>query len=158
MDFKEYKVKNELILFGFITAFLYQIFCFGLQGFISYGIGIIVPILILFLLFLLHMLGAGDIKLFSVIGSFFGVEAILSCMYYSFMVGAILSILLLLKKKQFLVRFQYFFHYISDCISSKQIKPYRDEENQASGEGTMHFTLAILSGFLIMILVGRTMN
>ena len=57
----------------------------------SWICGLLVPILILGILFIFRMLGAGDIKLLSVIGSMIGPTKILNCISYSFLIGAVIS-------------------------------------------------------------------
>ncbi len=54
--------------------------------------GTVAPIIILFILFLIKGLGAGDIKLISVVGAFTGM-AVLKIMVYAFISGGILSVI-----------------------------------------------------------------
>ena len=63
--------------------------------------GILLPFLLLFPLFYLRMLGAGDIKLFCALGSLLDLK-ILPCMVCSFLIGGLYSLLILLLHKNLL--------------------------------------------------------
>ena len=152
-DFKDYKVNNYLIVLGMAGGCCYQVVSHGSSGIGEFLIGFTVPIVVLFVLFLLRMLGAGDIKLFAVIGGFYGVTLGIRCIVYSFLIGAILSLLYLLKHQSFLTRFQYFFNYVSRCITCKQVQPYRSEEVIAENSGIIHFTLAIAMAYYVLLLI-----
>jgi len=59
-------------------------FGYGFRG-VYYFLGnISIPIILLYLLFQMRVLGAGDIKLFSMIGSILTTEELFRCMAYSF--------------------------------------------------------------------------
>ena len=62
-------------------------------------LGIIIPIILLYLLFRFKGLGGGDIKLFAAIGAINGADFIFSCVLYSFVFGGAIGIILLLIKK-----------------------------------------------------------
>lgn len=91
-DIKEYKISNKLILVGLPISLAVGLADRGWQGFGNWIVGIILPIVLLFVIFCIGGLGAGDIKLLSVIGGYIGKD-ILIVICYSFFAGAILSIL-----------------------------------------------------------------
>lgn len=151
-DLLTYKVSNKLILAGLIFGLLFQVSKYQAWGVLYFLAGALVPILLLFLLFLGNVLGAGDIKLFSVIGGALGVVLGVRCIWYSFVAGAILAVLLFIFRRNFLKRFRYFFHYLKCCFMNKTIQPYCDKSQR--GESTFHFTIAIFAGFLSLGIVG----
>jgi len=77
MDLRSYKISNHLILIGIITGFLFDVYEYGQAGISLWLPGILLPVILLFPLFIIKALGAGDIKLFSVIGSFYGAAYVL---------------------------------------------------------------------------------
>ncbi len=68
MDFRDASVDNGWILFSFVTGFLIQITERGLKGGAIFLTGVAVPIILLGILFVFRMLGAGDIKLLCALG------------------------------------------------------------------------------------------
>ena len=86
----------------------------------SWICGLLVPILILGILFIFRMLGAGDIKLLSVIGSMIGPTKILNCISYSFLIGAVISAALMIQAA--LSASEFFTYYITSVFISKQEK------------------------------------
>lgn len=150
---KDYKVNNFLIVLGMVGGLIYQIAGHGISGVWEFFLGFFVPIVILFLLFLFRMLGAGDIKLFAVIGGFYGATIGIRCIIYSFLIGAIISLLYLLKHHNFLRRFQYFFNYVSRCVTYKELQPYLSEEAISEKTGIIHFTIAIALGYYALLFI-----
>ncbi len=68
-DFKTFKIPNRLSYTGWGVGLSYSLMIYGIDGFLSSLVWILIPIAVLFLLFIFRFLGAGDIKLFSFIGS-----------------------------------------------------------------------------------------
>ena len=67
-DLQSMKISNRLILAGLVLSLVFGIIL-GRAPQILYILGnIFFPVIVLYLLYLLGVLGAGDIKLFSVIG------------------------------------------------------------------------------------------
>lgn len=90
-DVMSARISNRLILsglfFGFVLRFLGQ----GSTGILIFLINISIPVILLYLLFQLHALGAGDIKLFSVIGAYVSTKELLEIMVVSFFAGAVIG-------------------------------------------------------------------
>ena len=62
------------------------------MGVLFYVVNIFIPVIFLYLLFQMRALGAGDIKLFSMLGAFISTEQLLELMVLAFCVGALLGI------------------------------------------------------------------
>lgn len=147
MDFAWQKIKNWLIGAGLILGAGLRFYSGGMQGLEESVMGILFPVICLWILFLFRVLGAGDIKLFSVIGGFAGVESMPGCIAAAFILGAVLAAVKIIRNRNIISRLQYLAAYITKTISTKEIEPYY----QAS-EGTgniIHFSLAIFGGYLI---------
>lgn len=91
-DMTSAKISNRLIVSGLIMGFLYQIFWNGESGILCFAVNIVVPVILLYLLFQMHVLGAGDIKLFSMLGAFLSIEELLKLIVLSFLAGAVMGI------------------------------------------------------------------
>ena len=69
-DLKDRRIPNVLIAAGLIAGLLYSMTVRGQES-IGFVLGnMLFPILLLYFLFLIHVLGAGDIKLFVVMSLF----------------------------------------------------------------------------------------
>lgn len=156
-DLHSYKVNNKLILMGMAAGIVFSIWEGGVYGIWNFLSGFMIPILILYVFFTLKMFGAGDIKTLAVIGGLFGTKFVLSCMLYSLFAGGVVCILSMLKSKnlssicyRLFHRFHYFFQYISRCVVTKKIGVYNVAEAKEEG-AAVHFTIAILIGFLVTL-------
>ena len=116
------RISNRLILIGLGVAFFRRLLCEGIEGLLTAVFQISFPVIILYLLFLIGALGAGDIKLFSVIGGFVNFKVLVWCMIYAFISAAVFS----------LGKVLYF------VIKKPQCRTHK-----------MHFSVAILLGLLL---------
>lgn len=146
LDVLTEKVDNRYILCGWILGLGFQLGYGQEQGFWNFLGGAILPVVMLFGLFWFRMLGPGDIKLFSVLGGLMGTEAILYCMFYSFLFGAILSLAFLIACGNAAQRILYFSNYISTMIQTKKKIPYYLPGKQLEN---IHFTVPVLMGVML---------
>lgn len=142
------KVSNRLIVVGLIFGLILQVSRYEAWGILYFLIGALIPILLLFFLFLGNVLGSGDIKLFSVISGSLGVTLGVQCIWYSFVAGAILAIFLFIFRKNFFLRLHHFIQYLKQCYMFKSLTRYCDRER--GDMSTFHFTVAIFVGFLCL--------
>lgn len=87
MDWKERRIPNSLLLPSLILAFLLNYIIFGPAGLLHSLSGTLIGFTLLIVPYLLGGMGAGDVKLLMVIGSFGGGYFVL----YSFIAGAIIG-------------------------------------------------------------------
>ena len=125
-DIRTGKIPNILIAVGTGLACWFQLTEYGISGFWRFLGGSILPLLLLAVLYYFRMFGAGDIKLFCVIGGFLGMEHLLSCMAVSFLMGAVISLVLLIRRRSLKERLLYFFAYIGKFYRTRKWVPYRD--------------------------------
>lgn len=146
MDLDRQKIDNQWIFLGWIAGFSYQIIRRGLRGAGIFFLGSAVPVLLLYLLFWFRMLGAGDIKLLSVLGGFMGPVAVTVCIGYSLVFGAVLSLAVLILCGNFLSRLRYFTGYLKRITTTKQVVPYMVRGKRMEN---IHFSIPILMGVLL---------
>lgn len=128
---------------------IFQIWESGVRGFIIFVIQVLFPVIMLFLLFLMRALGAGDIKLFSVVSGIWNLKVICYCMFFSFLAGAVVSLGKLLFYKNLRARLRYFCFYVWLSLTERHIGPY--DRGISEKETIIHFSVAILVGFFITI-------
>ncbi len=100
MDFKETRIPNTLILFGLISGMLYHLMSDTGQGFLLVLFGIFLPIIVFFPLFMIGAMGAGDIKLLAVTGSFFSIGENVKCIGAAIVIGGIIGLFKLIFHKR----------------------------------------------------------
>ena len=149
-DITSLKVSNRIICTGWCLGFLSNIFSTDLfTGSINWIKGIIIPICILFLLYIFKMLGAGDIKLISVIGGFFGSVFALKVFVVSIFIGGMWAVIKCVRYGYLYIRIIYFKKYLAEFIRSKKINPYYVRERDGD-EIVIPFSAAIFAGYVIV--------
>lgn len=127
---------------------LFQFSETGLSGILKWLIGVLVPVFILWILFRYKVLGAGDIKLFSVIGGMYGTPVIINTIILAFFAGGVLSVIRLVQTGSFKNRLQYLAGFISEQCSQREIISYYQKERDGK-DPVIHFSIAIAIGFLL---------
>ena len=134
MDLRTAKVDNGWILFSMFVGFVLCIRERGVSGIRFFLMGSGAP-LFLAVLFVLGMLGAGDIKLFCALGSVMGFSEILKC------------ICILISEHNFCERIRYFMSYLENTVKNKQILSYGKKD--ISLPENFHFTVPIFLSVLL---------
>lgn len=91
-DMTQTRISNRLIVLGVLLGFFFRIMTEGHMGVLFFVVNISIPVILLYLLFQMRALGAGDIKLFSMLGTFLSTEQLLRLMGLAFCIGALLGI------------------------------------------------------------------
>lgn len=147
-DFKTLKVSNRLILIGMIAAVFYRFFSNGLEEVLKMIPNLIFPIAVLYLLYLAGALGAGDIKLFSLVGCFTNFKELAYCMGFAFFWGAIASLIKLIQSKGVRQNINNGVLYLINIV-----RGYYGEYPEADNSIKIHFSLEILLGYISMVLL-----
>lgn len=145
MDLSRAGVDNGWILLWLAVRFLTAARA-GPETFLQSVFGMLIPLLLLFPFFLFRMLGAGDIKTLAVLGSMFGPQAILSCMFCTFLFGAVLSLFTFLIDGGFRERFRFLTGWFLRCLASGRSVPYL---RQGVRWESLHMTIPILMAVLL---------
>lgn len=155
MDLKYDRIANGWIVFGMILGLSSRIMESGLYGICSAGVSMLLSFCLLYPVYKINGLGAGDVKLFVMIGSFVPAVRLLYIIIVSFMVGAVISIGKLISEANFKERMQYLFSYLFDVLRAGQWKLYGEnlrEDHQKYTGNKIHFALpACIS---VMLFVG----
>jgi prepilin peptidase CpaA len=146
-DFKYMRISNRLIVVGIVLSVAFGIFLGGMPRIICILLNISFPVIVLYLLYLLGVLGAGDIKLFSVVGGFTNFKTLTGCMFAAFVVAAVFSFLKMLYNKNLgfsLFKGQLF---VKEVLQGN-ISSYR--KTRAEERNLIHFSAAVFIGLLIV--------
>lgn len=141
-DLWKYKVPNALCGSALIISLIRHWEEQSFYGLVLWFSGIIIPFILCYVLFHCRMLGAGDSKLLSVIGSFVGVSMLLRIMLGAIFVGAGMSVFKILRYRKGKQRFLKLSRYIVKCMKHRRLEPYYDWK-QEGDEGVIPFVIAI---------------
>lgn len=127
-DLKTDRIPNGFILLGIASGIL----CGILSGrdLSAVPVSVFLAFLLLYPLFQIGVLGAGDVKLFIMIGCFYGARDLTYIMAGAFVIGAVFSLGKIIAEKNGKESFLYFFSYLYEVIKSRRIKPYGEERKQ----------------------------
>lgn len=152
-DYKLGKIPNVLILCGVIAGISCILYYQNIKAALSYVPGIILPLILLYPFYKIGTLGAGDIKLFSLIGFYITFKETIFCIILSFFIGAVISFFYLISKKNLKERICYLFYYLKACISEGHIQYYYQTWNLEEKEkklSQIHFSLPILLSVIFL--------
>lgn len=141
-DLSQYRVPNALCGAALLLSLFRRFEVQGLVGTLPWFAGIFIPFILCYVLYHCHMLGAGDSKLFSVIGSFVGISLLVQIMIGSLCIGAAMSIMKLITCHNATRRFQRVFQYLADSMQNHRCKPYYDIKQEGE-DGIIPFTIPI---------------
>lgn len=146
-DIQSFRISNRLVVSGLISGFILQLLELGVKGIGVFLLNVSIPVILLYLLFLIRALGAGDIKLFSMIGGIWGFQMLYATIAASFLVGAVMSLCKLLCHRNLISRLWIFKEYVQQVVITRRLVKYPRE---SSGEQhVIHFSTAILIGYAI---------
>ena len=137
-----YRVPNVILGIGFTLSLYENLQRYGWAGAGYFAWHCLIPFVVCFIFYLLHMLGAGDIKLFSVISSYYSFNFCVQVMIVSLLIGALFSVVKMLQKKCMIRRFRKFFSYVRDAMAERKFQPYYDWDREGD-EGVIPFTVCI---------------
>ena len=123
-DLDRGRIPNGLILAGLGMGFIWQSVSDGIAGIALFLGGIFLPAAIFGPLYCFRMIGAGDIKLMSVIGAFLGPAECFSCMVCSVLAGGVLALGLVLYHRNLFQRICCFTDYVREDRDTGKWTPY----------------------------------
>ena len=148
-DIRSYRIPNTWILIGYGIGMMTAILSGGLIGLIQALLRATLPILILYALYVIRVLGAGDVKLLSCISLMCSTQEAIQLIFFSFCIGAVVTVIRLCINGQGVVRLFHFVTYIRYCVQTKQVVPYETFEDASS---YLHFSVCILLAYAALTL------
>ena len=151
-DLKSDRIPNGFVALGIVIGVLCSL---------RYGsnirhsvISMLLAVLLLYPLFKIGALGAGDVKIFMMIGSFIGVKELLMVLVMSFVIGALCALIKLLSEHNGRERLYYFLSYISEVVRTRQWKIYGEhvaQDYEQYRRNKIHFTIPVLFSVALWI-------
>ncbi len=116
-DARSYTIPNQLIVLGYLAGLITNLTSQGIKGIAHFLIMAIWPIGLLMLLYICgKSMGAGDIKLFSVMATLVGVSATLNTFIFSVILAGITILVISLYEGQLLRRKLHYSYYITTAF------------------------------------------
>ncbi len=143
-DIKGYKIKNKVVLPTVIIGLIFGLIC---NKFFDSVYGMLIP-LVLFPLYALKMLGAGDVKALCAIGAILGLKLSVMTMLLTFVSGGVIALGSMLLNRNFIERFKNLFNYLKMSFLTKKIEKYNYGESEKS---YFRFSFAITAGTILAI-------
>lgn len=146
MDLKYDRIYNGWIILGILSGILFRILVKGWNDIGNAMAAMLLSFCILYPIYKIGALGAGDVKLFVMIGSFVPANQLLRIMVFSFIIGAVLSVWKMISEENFKERMQYLFSYLSAVFCSGQWKLYGEnlkDDYKKYKSNKIHFALPV---------------
>ena len=142
-DVREFKIKNKTVVPFMIIGIIIGIINKTVSDSLT---GLVLPLL-LFPLFALKMLGAGDIKALCAIGAVVGFKMSLSTMIFTFLAGGVIGIGFMAVNSNLLSRIKYLGAYLRMCFLTRTMQKY---DFGGYNKSYFRFAYAITAGTILM--------
>lgn len=131
-DLREDRIPNALVICGVLGGYVCIAMEHGLGGVVAGSISAVIVFAILFPVYLIRGIGAGDVKLMSAIALFFEPEYAIRFLLICAGASAVCSAVRIITYRQFFSRLCFIKGYISDCVAAGRILPYHTSESLES--------------------------
>lgn len=148
-DIKTKKIKNAVCFTSASLGIILNLLEFGVKGILLSVLGICIPIIILYILYLTKSLGAGDVKLFAAIGSIWGSNLVLYSMIFSFIMAGFCGLIIIIVKKIFIIGLISFARQIKIILVTRSFSNYVSSN---SNKTVLHLSPAIMLGTILSII------
>ncbi len=134
-DYRQGRIPNYLLILMFILGWGCEVFAQGVRGAVSFPLESLAVMLLLYPLFKIGGLGAGDVKLFGICAGYLPKDKFLMFLFHSLLIAAVISLIKMIKEGNAVERISYLCEYTLGVMQSGQIGLYiRDErERKAAG-------------------------
>lgn len=155
MDFKYDRIYNDWIVLGILLGLSIRILKNGWHDILGAMAAMLLSFCILYPIYKIGALGAGDVKLFIMVGSFESAGKLLRVIIVSFIIGSVFSIVKMISEDNFKERMLYLFSYLSDVFCTGEWKLYGEDlkdDYKKYKSNKIHFALPIC--FSVMLGLG----
>jgi prepilin peptidase CpaA len=98
-DVKTHRIPNQLVLLGLLVGWLSSLLPAGI-GWQDAALGSLAGLVAFLPLYLLRILGAGDVKLLAAVGAFVGYPGVLTVALLSGLAGGVLALFMAIRHRQ----------------------------------------------------------
>lgn len=134
-DYRYKKIPNYLIAATMVLGIFRRFRQEGAWGVLSYMVEAVLVMCLLYLLFKVGAVGAGDVKLLGVTAGYFPFKKVLVFLFLSLLIAAVVSLVKMVRKRYFLERIGYFLDYLREVVKSGRLKLYLQNEQDRGAVG-----------------------
>lgn len=145
-DIRKCIIPNKLCLLGTAAGFAVQLAIWKEQGLAQAALGFAAGFLALLLLYLLGAVGAGDVKLFGMIGALGGVQLALYTAMYSILYAGLIGLMILAARGKLFSRVSALLSYLTRIYLFRDLASITGVE--AAGMLRFPFMAAVLPGVI----------
>ncbi len=145
-DIRYCRIKNSVTYPAAAAGILVNMAEAGFPGTLLSLQGWFVPVTVLFVLYYINVMGAGDIKLFAAIGAVMGLPFVTYCFFFSVYIGGGIACWLLVRRRQFRQRIRKICGYGKTVLYTGRLFPY---SVRGDNESKFIFTAAIVPGTVV---------
>lgn len=146
-DIKEHKIPNGWLAVGVTAAFAIQFLNWGISGCIRAVTSMLVLFVLLYPVYGLGMIGAGDVKYLCMFSVLLTWKQAIYMLFYACVLGGIWSLAHMIRTKSMIRRFKYLKNYIMDMVNQKSVKKYFSPEQGYAD--TIAFALPIGLSYIL---------
>ena len=146
-DLKTDRIPNGLVILGIMLGVSDNLW--HRLDLLQPAVSMFLAFVIMYPLFKIGALGAGDVKVFVMIGSFVEAKEFIVILVSAFVIGAVFSLIKLLIEHNGRERIYYFLSYVSEVARARKWKIYGEymvQDYQLYRRNKIHFTVPILFG------------
>lgn len=150
LDLCYHRISNRYLLIIWPFGLLYRITLEGGSGLYRGVILSLIPIILLYFLYHMRALGAGDVKLFAAVGVYLTLEQLIEWILCSFLCGAVIGGVMLIRRKILIRQIRYFGEFIKEQLFL--FPNQRIYQNARIGQdNVIHFTIAMVTGYCLIL-------
>ncbi len=123
-DYTRGKIPNLFQVFVLVWGMIRSVYLGGMERLVFYLLVVMGVLIVLYPLFRIGGLGAGDVKLLSVCSGYFSVSYIFVFLFCSMLISAVFSLIPLLKERNIRERVAYFVEYCVEVVRSGRWQLY----------------------------------
>ena len=134
-DYRYKKIPNFLIIVMLVLGAGRRFLQGGAWGVASCAGAVVLVMCLLYPLFKVGAVGAGDVKLLGVTAGYLPFKKILVFLFLSLLIAAVVSLVKMMRKNYFLERMGYLLDYIRDVVKNGRFKLYLQNEQDRGAVG-----------------------
>lgn len=154
-DIRVRRIPNWLIATGLISSLFYQVFSGYGYGFIFWLTGLGTGFAFFFPLYVFRAMGAGDVKLMAMAGSFIGGFAAFQTVVLTLLAGGVLALLVMLWNRSWKLTFENISFMTTNMTIAAMTRQLPKAEVPLKSAGNLPYGVAIAAGTLLYIVFFR---
>lgn len=134
-DYGKGKIPNWLVGIMFAAGLGYGAVCGGVRGAVLFPVGCAGVMLLLYPLFKIGALGAGDVKLYGICAGYLPHDKFLFFLFLSLLIAALLSLIKMIKECNAVERFSYLCEYLISVVWNRKFHFYFEDKKEQKSAG-----------------------